>query len=243
VSAHQLAAPELRAAAANSSLSPGSIVITGGTGALGLLVASWLVGSQGSRELVLVGRSGRAVQPASCSASASPTQRQLQALLSGSAAVITVIAADTAAASDSAGVFAAVLDSGSCLAGVVHAAGVLEDAAIPNQTLGGLRRCVWVSMRAVTAVCFATLYRIAAHSIHSRHNTLTPCAYALGFEVPRWLPRLPGGPACHTSRLPSACCSAASPACSALRDRPTTRLPTQRWTRQPLLMLLVAWRP
>lgn len=135
VSAPQPAWSELRTAAA-SSTAGGSILITGGTGALGLLVASWLVGQQGVGQVVLLTRSGK---PAQTTAD-SPAQRQLQTLLCSSAAVH-IMAADTAASADRSAVAAMVREQfGGSLAGIVHAAGVLEDAALSNQTLTGLRR-------------------------------------------------------------------------------------------------------
>lgn len=139
VSAPQPAWPELRAAAA-AGLGGGAVLITGGTGALGLLVASWLVGQQGVGQLLLLSRAGKApAAPAD-----SPTGRQLQALLAGNASV-SIVAADTAAAADSAAALSVVRQQlGGVLAGVVHAAGVLEDGALRNQALSGLRRWVWM---------------------------------------------------------------------------------------------------
>jgi hypothetical protein len=135
VSAPQPAWPELRAAA-SASVGAGSILVTGGTGALGLLVASWLVGQQGVGQLLLLSRTGKPAPGAADSAAS----RQLQALLSGTAAV-SILAADTAAAADSAAAVAVIREQlGGLLMGVVHAAGVLEDGALRNQTHAGLRR-------------------------------------------------------------------------------------------------------
>lgn len=135
VSAPQPAWPDLRAAAPTAGCG-GTVLITGGTGALGLLVASWLVSQQGIGNLLLLSRAGKAAAaPAD-----SPAGRQLQALLAGSASV-SIVAADTAAASDSAAALDVVRQQlGGALAGVVHAAGVLEDGALRNQALAGLRR-------------------------------------------------------------------------------------------------------
>lgn len=143
VSVPQPSAPSLRAAA-SSSLSSGSILITGGTGALGLLIASWLVRQQGGRQIVLASRSGRNQQGSGAnSAAPSPSQRQLQVLLAADVTV-TIVAADTAAAADRAGVIegirAAAAGGAGCVAGVIHAAGVLEDAALRKQNLASLRR-------------------------------------------------------------------------------------------------------
>ena len=143
VSVPQPAGPDLRAAASSGSAS-GTVLVAGGTGALGLLVASWLVGQQGVRQLLLLGRTGKP-GPARPDSSA---HQQLQTLLGASASVC-IMAADTAAASDSAAVAAAVRQqSAGPLLGIVHAAGVLEDAALRNQNLGGLRR--WVQADAAS---------------------------------------------------------------------------------------------
>lgn len=135
VSVPQPAWPELRAAASTGTGSS-SILITGGTGALGLLVASWLVGQQGVGQLLLLSRTGK---PGAAPAN-TPAGRQLQALLTSNAAV-SIVAADTAAAADSAAAVAAIREQlGAVLMGVVHAAGVLEDGALRNQTHAGLGR-------------------------------------------------------------------------------------------------------
>jgi hypothetical protein len=133
VSAPQLGPPELRTAASSSS-SPGRIIITGGLGALGLLIASWLASSQGVKRITLVSRTGRAAAGSMSQAS----QRQLSALLSGSA-LVDVVAADVAAAEDCR--FVAGVGGGWLpVLGLVHASGVLQDAALRNQSLQGLRR-------------------------------------------------------------------------------------------------------
>jgi uncharacterized protein YgbK (DUF1537 family) len=133
VSAPQLAPPELRAAG-SSNTSPGRIIITGGLGALGLLIASWLAGSQGVKRITLVSRTGRAAAGSMSHAS----QRQLAALLSGTA-VVSIVAADVAAAEDARFV-AGVGEEALPVLGLVHASGVLEDAALRQQSLQGLRR-------------------------------------------------------------------------------------------------------
>jgi acyl transferase domain-containing protein/acyl carrier protein len=93
----------------------GTYVITGGLGALGLRVATWLV-HEGARHLVLLGR-----RPPSESALA-----VLGELRARGARVVT-IAADVA---DETQLAAALDDSGPPLRGVVHAAGSLDDATL-----------------------------------------------------------------------------------------------------------------
>jgi hypothetical protein len=66
------------------------------------------------------------------------SQRQLSVLLSGSA-VASVVAADVAAAEDCRFVVG-LGDVRLPVLGLVHASGVLEDAALRNQSLQGLRR-------------------------------------------------------------------------------------------------------
>jgi acyl transferase domain-containing protein/SAM-dependent methyltransferase/acyl carrier protein len=96
-------------------------LVSGGLGALGLEVAEWLV-RHGARELALLGRS--APRPA--------VERRLAALEAVGARV-RVLRADVARRGELAAALAA-LAPGPPLAGVVHAAGVLDDGVIANQT-------------------------------------------------------------------------------------------------------------
>ncbi|MEZ4867753.1 MAG: SDR family NAD(P)-dependent oxidoreductase [Caldilineaceae bacterium] len=100
----------------------GSYLITGGLGGLGLLVARDLV-QQGARHLILVGRS----QPKGES-----VQQQLRAL-AGAGATVVVAQADVAQQEQLARVLAAI-DAGHPLRGVIHAAGVLDDGILLQQT-------------------------------------------------------------------------------------------------------------
>jgi myxalamid-type polyketide synthase MxaB len=97
----------------------GSYLITGGMGSLGLQVAKCLV-DQGARHLVLSGRSARV------------DEAVLEELRAGGASV-EVIRADVSNSDD---VARLVAECGvrAPLRGVVHAAGVLDDGAILNQT-------------------------------------------------------------------------------------------------------------
>ncbi len=99
----------------------GAYLITGGTGALGLLTAEWLIG-RGARHLVLVGRSPP-----------SPAAREKIAAWELAGADVAVCAADVA---DRAAVEAVVHNAsrGRPWRGVVHAAGVLDDGAVLQQT-------------------------------------------------------------------------------------------------------------
>jgi thioester reductase-like protein len=106
--------PALRAAA--------TVLISGGLGALGLATARWLVGA-GSRHLVLLAR--RPANPAQLGAVA-----ELEAL----GATVTVESADVADGAALEAVFARIAASRMPLQGLIHAAGVLDDGLLVNQT-------------------------------------------------------------------------------------------------------------
>ncbi|MET9558674.1 SDR family NAD(P)-dependent oxidoreductase, partial [Streptomyces sp. NPDC006645] len=101
----------------------GTVLITGGTGALGALVARHLVTEHGLRSLVLTSRWGLEA----------PGARELVGQLEELGAEVQVVACDV---SERAGV-AKALDSvpaNAPLTGVVHAAGVLDDATVEALT-------------------------------------------------------------------------------------------------------------
>ena len=106
--------PALRAAA--------TVLISGGLGALGLATARWLVGA-GSRHLVLLAR-----RPAN------PAQLDVVAELEALGATVTVESADVADGAALEAVFARIAASGLPLQGIIHAAGVLDDGLLINQT-------------------------------------------------------------------------------------------------------------
>ncbi|MEV8479889.1 SDR family NAD(P)-dependent oxidoreductase [Streptomyces sp. NPDC051173] len=117
----------------------GTVVITGGTGVLGRLVAEHLVRKWGVRHLLLAGRRGPAA----------PGAGELVDRLGELGAEVSVVAADV---SDPEAVAELVgkTDPAHPLTGVVHAAGVLDDAVVTAQTREGLAR-VW-SAKAAAAV-------------------------------------------------------------------------------------------
>src|SRR5690606_33020976 len=95
-------------------------LITGGLGGLGLLVARWLA-TQGAKHLVLVGRS----QP---TAAKQEALRQLEQMDT----TIALIQADVSRAEQVASVLTQIDATMPPLRGIVHAAGVLNDAILLN---------------------------------------------------------------------------------------------------------------
>ncbi|WP_405826869.1 SDR family NAD(P)-dependent oxidoreductase [Streptomyces sp. NBC_00838] len=102
----------------------GTVLVTGGTGVLGGLVAEWLVSVCGVRRLVLVGRGGLVGSVVGC------VER-----LEGLGAVVRVVAADV---SSRGGVVEALgtVEVGFPLVGVVHAAGVVDDGVVGSLSGG-----------------------------------------------------------------------------------------------------------
>ncbi|MEV5905836.1 SDR family NAD(P)-dependent oxidoreductase, partial [Streptomyces sp. NPDC052127] len=105
----------------------GTVLITGGSGTLGRLIAAHLVAQHGVRNLVLVSRHG----------ADAPGVADLVAELSGLGAEVSVAACDVA---DRVALSAllAQIPAGRPLTGVVHAAGILEDGLISGMTPGKL---------------------------------------------------------------------------------------------------------
>ncbi|MBO3678031.1 type I polyketide synthase [Streptomyces sp. NEAU-YJ-81] len=125
----------------------GTVLITGGTGTLGRHVAEHLVRAWNIRHLLLVSRSGPDV----------PGAPELLAHLTGLGAEARIVAADVtdgAAVND----LVAGVDPAHPLTGVVHAAGVLDDAVVTSQTPERLAR-VW----APKATAAAHLHAATAH--------------------------------------------------------------------------------
>jgi NAD(P)-dependent dehydrogenase (short-subunit alcohol dehydrogenase family)/acyl carrier protein len=111
------------ATSAPANLSEGTVLVTGATGGIGALVAQRLVTEHGARDLLLVSRSGEAA----------PGAADLSARLTELGARVRIEACDVA---DRAAL-TALLDSVPAdrpLVGVVHSAGVLDDALLAGLT-------------------------------------------------------------------------------------------------------------
>ncbi|MER6961935.1 type I polyketide synthase, partial [Streptomyces sp. NPDC000618] len=112
------------------SFGDGAVLITGGTGTLGGLVARHLVSRHGVRSLVLLGRRGQDA----------PGVRELASDLGALGASVVVEACDAADRDALAGVLGRVQGE---LSGVVHAAGLLDDGlveAMSDEALHGVLR-------------------------------------------------------------------------------------------------------
>ncbi len=127
-----LSAPRLAtvspAAPEQVDLSAGTVLVTGGTGGLGALVAHRLVTTHGVRHLLLTSRRG----------AAAPGAAELVASLrSAGASTVDLVACDVADRAAVAALLAAV-PADRPLAGVVHTAGVLDDATVDGLDAGRL---------------------------------------------------------------------------------------------------------
>ncbi|WP_345596775.1 SDR family NAD(P)-dependent oxidoreductase [Streptomyces marokkonensis] len=107
----------------------GTVLITGGTGALGALLARHLVKQQGMRHLVLTSRRGMAAHGAP----------ELVAELAGCGASVTVEACDAADRAELAGLLERI-DPAHPLTAVIHTAGVVADATVNSLTPDALAR-------------------------------------------------------------------------------------------------------
>ncbi|MFE0028456.1 SDR family NAD(P)-dependent oxidoreductase [Amycolatopsis sp. NPDC059021] len=101
----------------------GTVLITGGTGALGGVLARHLVTERGVRNLVLASRRG----------AEAPGAAELRSELEAAGATVTVAACDVADRAAAARLLAAI-PAAHPLTGVVHAAGVLDDGVLTSLT-------------------------------------------------------------------------------------------------------------
>jgi myxalamid-type polyketide synthase MxaC len=123
----RLPAPTPRAPGPWTARPDATYLVTGGCGALGSSIASWLV-DRGARHLVLVGRSG----------ASSPEAAGRVARLRERGADVLAAAADVADRAALSAVLANAAERMPPLRGVIHAAGVIDDALVVDQTLDRL---------------------------------------------------------------------------------------------------------
>jgi acyl transferase domain-containing protein len=121
----------------------GTVLVTGGTGALGALLARHLVRGHGVRHLVLVSRRGPAA----------PGAGELRAELAGLGADVRIVAADVA---DRAAVARLVEACDPPLTAVVHSAAVVDDGVLAAQTPGRFDTVLGPKVDAAVALDEAT---------------------------------------------------------------------------------------
>ena len=113
----------------------GTCLITGGLTGLGLVTAEWLVG-QGARSLALLARRA----PSAMAEAAIERLRQ-------SGATVAVLQADAASADDMSRALAEIRATMRPLRGIIHAAGVLDDAVLAKMTASQYRNVLAPKVR------------------------------------------------------------------------------------------------
>ena len=148
-------------------------LITGGLGGLGLKLAVWMV-ERGARHLVLVGRSG-----------ASASAREVVSGLEEAGAQVRVVAADVSEPEQVARTLAEIAATMPPLKGVVHAAGVLEDALLRHYDQGRFARVLAPKLQGAWNLHSRTLdstldFFVLFSSISSVLGSTGQAAYAAG---------------------------------------------------------------
>ncbi len=115
--------------------SDGTYLITGGLGGLGLTFARWLV-EKGARHLVLMGRS----QP-------SPAARKALQTMAGMGARVEVVHADVGRKQQVAAALSEIEQSMPPLRGIIHGAGLLDDAILLQTNLDSFKKVMAPKIR------------------------------------------------------------------------------------------------
>lgn len=154
--------------APNSTISKASVAITGGSGGLGLLMAQWMATTGSVREIHLFSRAGRLPASAAAapvgllagdsstgSSSTAAQQPALQQWLLSSGVSVSLHAANVSFSAD---LRAVTVDGSYCTWGrhggfdvVLHAAGILQDSLISNQSQASIRAVMAPKLGASTA--------------------------------------------------------------------------------------------
>ncbi|WP_158713546.1 type I polyketide synthase, partial [Streptomyces sp. NRRL F-525] len=143
----------------------GTILISGGTGVLGSLLARHLVAEHGARHLLLTSRRGRDAEGA----------LELEAELTAHGASVTIAACDTADADALAGLLQSIRDDHP-LTAVVHTAGVLDDGTVTTLTPDSLDTV----LRPKVDAAWAANTFLDALAGHRRTNGLPATSLAWG---------------------------------------------------------------
>ncbi|QDQ14873.1 type I polyketide synthase [Streptomyces spectabilis] len=155
VFARRLERAPLAATGVGEWVPEGTVLVTGGTGAVGGHVARWLA-SQGASRLVLTSRRG----------AGAPGAGELREELEGLGAEVTVVACDVADRGALAGVLGAIPEDAP-LTAVFHTAGVLDDGVLDG----------------LTAERFATVFRPKAQAALNLHELTRDSEHLTAFVL------------------------------------------------------------
>jgi NADPH:quinone reductase-like Zn-dependent oxidoreductase len=160
----------ISSAAATLGSANGSVFVTGGTGALGQLVSGWLAGNQ-VQHLILASRTGKLPASAADMGLTNPQHPLFSSMVSITACDASVasdvsgLISRLAASSSSRGVSFSGLQQQPQLVSLMHAGGVLADAAFASQSARGVRQ--------VTAPKAAALQLLVQHlTTHPTANSV-----------------------------------------------------------------------
>ena len=201
-------------------------LITGGFGALGLVFAARLI-EEGARNVVLLSRSG---------AGSASAEAEL-AKLRGSGARVEAVKCDVSDARSVRAMLSSVGKSLPPVRGVLHSAGVLDDATIENQSVDRFERVfgakVGEQQGRLVCMCHSCVWVAWMLNVFMPGGVLTVCRWRVVSVVGRWTVRgtCTRRRSRRACRWTSSCCSRPSRRCWGLRGSRTTRRRTRRWTR------------